>query len=84
MPNLENLIDQVAETLNTSTGEAWFTTLDLEYAYGQIPLHADTAKNCNFQIIRRLCIRYLLLKNRLLWINHNANRIPKDHGYSFR
>ena len=51
MPNLENLIDQVAEILNTSTGETWFTTLDLEYAYGQIPLHADTAKHCNFQII---------------------------------
>ena len=51
MPNLENLIDQVAEILNSNSGEAWFTTLDLQYAYGQVPLHADTAKHCNFQII---------------------------------
>ena len=51
MPNLDHLIDQIAEILHTDNGEVWFTTLDLQYAYGQIPLHPNTAKHSNFQII---------------------------------
>ena len=31
--------------------EAWYSTLDMTYAYGQVPLHLLTAKHCNFQII---------------------------------
>ena len=51
MPNLENLLDMVAEKLDSENGEAWFSSLDMTYAYGQIPLHLLTAKHCNFQII---------------------------------
>ena len=51
MPNLENLLDMIAEKLNSSNGEAWYSTLDMTYAYGQGPLHLLTAKHCNFQII---------------------------------
>ena len=51
MPNLENLMNMVSEKLEKEEGEAWFTTLDLKYAYGQIPLHEDTAKQCNFQVV---------------------------------
>ena len=51
MPNLENLLDIVAEKLDSSNGEAWYSTLDMTYAYGQVPLHLLTAKHCNFQII---------------------------------
>ena len=32
-------------------GEAWFTTLDMKYAYGQLKLNPELAKHCNFQII---------------------------------
>ena len=51
MPNLENLLDMVAEKLDSSNGEAWYSTLDMTYAHGQVPLHLLTAKLCNFQII---------------------------------
>ena len=50
MPNLENLLDMVAEKLDTEKGETWFSTVDMTYAYGQVPLHLLIAKHCNFQI----------------------------------
>ena len=50
MPNVENLLDMVAEKLDVETGEAWFSSV-MTYAYGQVPLHISTAKHCNFQII---------------------------------
>ena len=51
MPNLKNLLDMVAEKLDTEKGEGWFSSVDMTYAYGQLPLHLLTAKHCNFQII---------------------------------
>ena len=50
MPNVENLLDMVAEKLDEETGEAWFSSVDMTYAYGQVPLHISRAKHCNFQI----------------------------------
>ena len=49
MPNLENLLDTVAEKLDSKKGEAWFSSLEMTYAYIQVPLHLLTAKHCNFQ-----------------------------------
>ena len=51
MPKLEKLLDMVAEKLDSENGEAWVSSVDMTYAYGQIPLHLLTAKHCNFQII---------------------------------
>ena len=52
MPNLDNLMEQVAEIMNsTDEGEVRFTSLDMKYAYGQTELHPETAQHCNFQII---------------------------------
>ena len=51
MPNVEKLLDMVAEKLDVESGEAWFSSVDMTYAYGQVPLHLLTAKHCNFQII---------------------------------
>ena len=48
MPNLDNLLDMVAEKLDNENGEAWFSSVDM--TYGQVPLHSLTAKHCNFQI----------------------------------
>ena len=39
MPNLDNLIDMIAEKLDKKEGEAWYSSVDMTYAYGQIPLH---------------------------------------------
>ena len=51
MPKLEILLDMVAEKLDVESGEAWFSSLDMTYAYGQVPLHLLTAKHCNCRII---------------------------------
>ena len=52
MPNLEHLVDLVVEQLdNKEQGKALYTSLDMRYAYGQVPLEEETAKHCNFQII---------------------------------
>ena len=50
MPNMENLLDMVAEKFDVETGEAWFSSVDMTYAYGQVPLHISTAKHCNFEL----------------------------------
>ena len=52
MPNLDNLFDMIAEKLDKKEGEAWYSSVDMTYAYGQIPLHELTKKHCNFQIVR--------------------------------
>ena len=51
MPNLEDLLDMVAEKLVIEKRKAWFSSVDMTYAYGQVTLHLLTAKHCNFQII---------------------------------
>ena len=46
MPNLEHQVDMVAEQLDTENrGIAWHTSLDMQYAYGQVPLDKETAKH---------------------------------------
>ena len=49
MPNIDMLIDTLLQYFtNTQNGQqAYFTTLDLKYAYSQLKLHHDTAKHCN-------------------------------------
>ena len=52
MPSLEHLVDLVAEQLDIKEqGKALYTSLDMRYSYGQVPLEEETAKHCNFQII---------------------------------
>ena len=43
-------MDMIAERLD-SAEEVWYSSVDLTYACGQVPLHALTAKYCNFQLI---------------------------------
>ena len=41
----------IAEILDKEEGEAWYSSVDMTYAYGQVPLHELTKKHCNFQIV---------------------------------
>ena len=50
IPNLESLQDMVAEKLDVEKGKREFSSMDMTYAYGQVPLHLLTAKHCNIQI----------------------------------
>ena len=53
MPNIDNLIDTIQQNLNTNASHeaAYFSTLDLKYAYSQLNLDPETARHCNFIII---------------------------------
>ena len=53
MPNIVNLIDTIQKKLNTAASQetAYFSTLDLKYAYSQFNLDPETARHCNFYII---------------------------------
>ena len=52
IPNLESKMEKVAEIVsNNNEGEVFFTSLDMQYAYGQTILHHETAKHCSFQIV---------------------------------
>ena len=52
MPNVDELIDGVSQiTTATSEGSLYFTVLDLKYAYSQIRVTVETAKQCNFNIV---------------------------------
>ena len=52
MPNLLELLDSAAQIITSDTsGEVWFTSLDLKYAFSQIPLSEEVSRHCNFNIV---------------------------------
>ena len=52
MPNIEELMDIVGQTISEhKQGDVFFTTMDLTYAYGQLPLNENTSKHCKFSLV---------------------------------
>ena len=52
MPNIEELMDIVGQTISErKQGDVFFSTMDLTYAYGQLPLSESTSKHCNFSLV---------------------------------
>ena len=52
MPNVDELLDEVSQIITANeSGTLYFSVLDLKYAYCQLKLTAETAKQCNFNII---------------------------------
>ena len=52
MPNVDELIDEVSQIVTAKTlSTLYFTVLDLKYAYSQLRLTAETAKQCNFNMV---------------------------------
>ena len=52
MPNIEELMDIVGQSIRERKhGDVFFTTMDLTYAYGQLPLNENTSKHCNFSLV---------------------------------
>ena len=53
MHNIDCFMDNIAQSITQSSneGQVQFSTIDLRYAYSQLPLDEDTAKQCNFNII---------------------------------
>ena len=49
MPNLLELLDSAAQIITSDkVGDVWFTSLDLKYAFSQIPLIDEVSRQCNF------------------------------------
>ena len=53
MPIVDELVDSVGQIIsnNPDGKELWFTSLDLNYAFSQLPLSKETSKHCNFSIV---------------------------------
>ena len=52
MPNLFELIDNIAVTISgPDEDKIWFSSIDLKYAYSQIPLSKKSSNQCNFNIV---------------------------------
>ena len=52
MPVVDELLTNVSNIISEAKPEqgVWFTKLDLNYAYSQLPLSKETSKHCNFSI----------------------------------
>ena len=54
MSNVDEVIDDVSQIVTENKeGTLFFAVLDLKYAYKQLKLAADTAKQCYFNIVRK-------------------------------
>ena len=55
MPNIETLMDSISQIITDYKTEQadtiYFSTIDLKYAYSQLNLHPETAKNCTFNMV---------------------------------
>ena len=54
MQSIDHLMDTISKKiseLKNNQGTFYFSKIDLKYAYSQIPLHKDTQKHCNFNIL---------------------------------
>ena len=53
MLNVDELLDGVSQIITAkAAGTLFFTLLDLKYAYSQLKLTPETARQCNFNIIK--------------------------------
>ena len=54
MQSIDHLMDKIGmkiSELKSKEGTLYFSKIDLKYAYSQLPLHPDTQKHCNFNIL---------------------------------
>ena len=52
MQNLLELLNSAAQIITSDkVGDVWFTSLDLKYAFSQIPLSDEVSRQCNFNIV---------------------------------
>ena len=52
MPNIDLLLDNIVQVIKSNNNQqTLFSTLDLRYAYSQIPLNKPIREPCNFSLI---------------------------------
>ena len=88
MHKTDRLMDSIAQTITqSSNGEVVFLTIDLRYAYSQLPVDEETANQCNLNIIGGEATGTYQFKNGFYGLPaeffneffRQAGRIPKSH-----
>ena len=52
MPNFHELINSAAQIITKNVpGKVWFTSMDLKYAFSQLPLSSLTSCHCSFNVL---------------------------------
>ena len=53
MPVVDELLSNVSNVISSAKdrNDIWFTKLDLNYAFSQLPLSERTSKHCNFNLL---------------------------------
>ena len=84
MPNADELLDGVSQIVTANAvGTLYFTVLDLNYAYSQLKLTAETSKQFNFNIVGGgggASNRDVHVPYGLLWSGGYASGVSKSHG----
>ena len=82
MPNVEELLDGVSQIVTAeAAGTLFFTVLDLKYAYSQLKLTPQTARQCNFNIVGGGgSYGYISIFDGILRVGRYASRISKSNG----
>ena len=63
IPKLLELLESSAEIITSkSEGTLWFASLDLKYAFSQLPLDETAKKNSNYSIVNGNLLKYTDLK----------------------
>ena len=78
MHNIDCLMDNIAQSISESSHESkvYFSTIDLRYAYSQIPLDEATTKHYRWPSYWNIQIH-----NRFLRTNRYARRISKGYRH---
>ena len=84
MHNIDCLMDSIALTITQASdeGEVLFSTIDVRYAYSQLPLDQETAKHCNFNIIGGQAPGTYRFNTGFLMSNRHASWISKSYRYN--
>ena len=80
----------IAKKIEGKEGETLYASVDLKYAYGQVPLDQETAKHCNFQIVvgnatgtYRFLTRYYELTIMLTEFQKIMDKVLQKHQNTF-
>ena len=78
MPNLFELIDNVAVTISGhDKDKIWFSSIDLKYAYSQIPLSKKASNQSNSNIVGGDATGSYVLKPDFSWLGDMPNEFQR-------
>ena len=85
MPNVDGILEGVSQIVTANTKETlYFSVLDLKYAYSQLKLTAETAKQCNFNIIGGHARETYWFLSGFYGLADCDSRVPKGNGSNLK